>query len=233
VKREDLLRALADAKPETPLTEVLAAMQTPAPKPDPSKEDEVEAEVLKALGLKEDASSEEILATVTDLKERVEITESVDKAVLQELTKVTARELEVERQLAKKHRETETERSERDREDKLAKAVEHGQILPVHKEALRAVHAVDAKQFDAILEASPKRSFREHGTGGEGGNGDERPQPREISDKRGNIVARVEDSEWLHNRAVGILLEQGKTLKTATRDEYLDALDAAVERVNR
>jgi phage I-like protein len=222
--------ALAAADGDETLETVVATAKTaaPAPKPDPSKEDEVDSAVLKALGLKEDASSEEIVLAVTELKEKVAVTESFDKGVLEQLARTTAAELEKDRELAKLQRDTAKKQHERDREDLLAKAVEQGRILPVHKDALRAVYDSTSdgpEKVTAIIEASPMRTWNEQGGGGEGS--DDRPEVREIRDKRGNLVATVIDDEWLDKKAKAILAEAGKPFTKASADEYADALAQA------
>jgi phage I-like protein len=193
-----------------------------------SEEDTMDAEVLKALGLDEDASAEETLAAVVEMREKLAITEGFDKSVLEQFAKTTASELQKDRALAQLQRDTAAKQHERDREDLLAKGVEQGRILPVHKDALRAVFDATtdgAEKVRAIIEAAPQNFFGEIGHGGPGP--DDAPEMRQYEDKRGNRIAAVADPEWLDKKAQAILAETGKTLKTATAAEYVEALNKA------
>jgi phage I-like protein len=182
-------------------------------------------EVRKALGIAEDADDATTLAAIRELQETLETTTGLSAETLEKFQALAIRGVENDRRLAELERETAQKLHVEQRDTLLAKAVEEGRILPVHKEYLAGLYDIDPAKCKAMVEASPKRAFREIGSSEPGP--EDRPQPRTITDRHGNIVAAVEDSDWLDRRAKQILAEKGKTFDEVTADEYEKALTAA------
>lgn len=224
------LLGLADDATDEQITEKIAelkaaAAKEPEPAPDP-KEHEMDTKTLAAaLKLADDADDAAILAGIKQLQETVETTTGLSAEALEKFQALAIRGVEADRQLAELKAQAEKRLHESERDALLAKAVEEGRILPVHKEPLAAMYDLDPAACKAMVEASPKRAFREVGSN-EPGPGD-RPAPRVMTDKVGNVIAAVEDPDWLDNQAQAILRAKGKTLRNATPDEYAEALEEA------
>ncbi len=180
-------------------------------------------ELYEILGLGQDADDDAITSAVTALKEKADQAEAApDEDTLKGLIASAAKG----EQAAKELHEMKVT-------GLLDTAVKEGKILPVQRDGYQAMANADFDNVKALLDATPPRAFKETGTGGEdgGGGGDagpgDPPTPEDVTDERGNVVARKVDSDWLAKRADAILAEAGKTAKTATGDEYRAALDQA------
>lgn len=225
---------LSEDADENTITAAIAAQTAKASKADAleTKLSELVAteaknvEVRKALGIAEDADDATTLAAIRELQETLETTTGLSAETLEKFQALAVRGVENDRRLAEFERETAQKLHVEQRDTLLAKAVEEGRILPVHKEYLAGLYDIDPAKCKAMIDASPKRAFREIGSSEPGP--EDRPQPRTITDRHGNTVAAVEDPDWIDRKALQILAEKGKTFDEATEDEYAKALTQAV-----
>lgn len=182
---------------------------------------DMHTDILKALGLAEDADETAILTAVKTATETAGKVEALEQKIT-ELTATASEKTEADKRIEKLETELAAERTTRvtnEREQILAQAVREGRIVPAAKETLAAQFGENLDGLKAVIGSFPERSFAEKGSGA-GANGPATGQVKEQF-----VSGRYEPDEeslTLHAKALMIL---NKT--DYTEAEYVAALSQA------
>lgn len=199
-------------------------------KPSHEGDDMPHEDIIKALGLAEDADDEAVLAAVNAAKENADKVSALEEKV-QTLEAAAAPGDEENDRVQKLEEDLATERKLRlagERASILAAAVTEGRIVPATSEKLdeQYAEAGDLAPLKAILASFPARAFKTLGSG------DSKTEDEPDIDKaRGQFTYSSsagtfeadDESLKLHAAAEKILAEQGKQPGFYTESEYREA----------
>lgn len=207
-------------------------------KPATTEGDDMNPEIVKALGLAEDADEDAVLTAVQAAKENADKVAALEEQVA-ELSKrpdVNDDTLKTLTAQAAQGAEAAKKLHDLERDTLLGKAVEDGKILPAQKDAYASMYDADAENVQKLLEATPARSFSPVGTGGEGPEGEEAlkieaARKENTQTLAGKTYEPDEESLKLDVRAKALLAEQGKN--DPSDEDYIQALEQAERELAR
>jgi hypothetical protein len=169
------------------------------------------AQVLAALGLPEDADAASMLSAIGELKASVEATRGFTPGDVERLGEFMRPPINYAQRVREIQAEEARRLHEEARERLLAVAVAEGRIRDDEAPVVRILYNLDPDAGKATLTAVP----------GPDGTRD----LAEIINHAGEVVAARDDPDWLDRRATHLLAERGVT--EPTKEEYAEALDAA------
>jgi hypothetical protein len=176
-----------------------------------SKGGALNAQVLAALGLPDDADAASVRSAINELKAAVEERPGLEPQHLDGFQEMATVNVEYERRRHEIAAEEGRRQDEERRERLLAVAVAEGRIKESDTDALRALYSISPEAVKDVL-------LRVQGADGS-------RDVTEIINAAGEVVDARSDSEWLHRRATHLLAERG--IAEPTEEEYAEALDAA------
>ena len=155
-------------------------------------------EILEALGMKEDDTAEAVVARIQNLRDKSGNADTIE-------TQFAA--------LKKDHESLEKKWNERDRDERVSKAIASGKITPAQKEWAEGYALNDPKGFDAFIAKQPQVVPLEElnkGKGPGGGDG----TPAEQMDKL--IAKKMKDNDKLtYGEAMNIVSKENPELAQA------------------
>lgn len=192
--------------------------------------DVVNPDILKALGLDEKSDLAAVVAAIAAKTEETEQAKAdAEKVTAQLAVRPDLKPDDLKSLIASaaKGEQAAKELHDMRRDALLSAAVTAGKILPVQKAGFATMYDLDPEGVTKLVDETPEKSFAAKGSGD--GAADD-PNIVKTMVSAGEELPVDEETATLHAKAIQVLAKAGKSLQTATTDEYVNAV--AVARVS-